>query len=42
MLEEELDVEVPLDERVRMWSLHDGAPAHFPGPVTEWLNDLNH
>ena len=44
VLEEQLDVEVPLGERVRMWYLHDGAPPHFAKPVTEWLNNhfLNH
>ena len=38
VVEGQLDVEVPLGERVRMWYLHDGAPPHFARPVTEWLN----
>ena len=39
MLEYQLDVEVPLSERVRIWHLHDGAPPYFATPVTEWLNN---
>ena len=39
MLEEQLDVEVPLGERVAIWYLHDGAPPHFARPVTKWLNN---
>ena len=39
MLEEQLDVEVPLGEQFRMWYLHDGAPPHFARPVTAWLNN---
>ena len=39
VLEEQLDVEGPLDEPVRMWYLHDRAPPHFARSVTEWLNN---
>ena len=39
VLEEHLDVKVPLGERVLMWYLNDGAPPHFDRPVTEWLNN---
>ena len=38
VLEEHLDVEVLLGERVPMWYLHDRAPAYFTRPVSEWLN----
>ena len=39
MLEEQLDVEVSLGERVRMWYLRDGVPPHFASPVSGWLNN---
>ena len=39
MLEEKLDVEVPLDERVHIWYLHNRASPHFVRAVTEWLNN---
>ena len=39
VLEGQVDVEVPLDERVRIRYLHDGAPPHFARPVTKWLNN---
>ena len=29
VLEEYLDVEVPVGEQVRMWYWHDGVPPHF-------------
>ena len=29
VLEEQLDAEVPVGQRVRMWYFHDGAPLHF-------------
>ena len=31
VLEEQLNVEVPLAKRVRMWYLHVGAPPHLVG-----------
>ena len=39
VLEKQLDVQVALGQRVRMWYLHDGAPPHFARPITEWLNN---
>ena len=41
VLEGQLDVEMPLGERVRMWYLHDGAPPHFAKPVTEGFNNYS-
>ena len=39
MLEEQLDVKMPLSERVHMWYLHEGERPHFTRPVTQWLNN---
>ena len=39
VLEEQLDVELLLGERGRLWYLHYGAPPHFAKSVTKWLNN---
>jgi hypothetical protein len=31
-------VQIPNDIRQRLWFLHDGAPVHYTGPITNFLN----
>jgi hypothetical protein len=35
----ELQEDVPLEVRARMWYVHDGAPAHFSGAVQNVPNN---
>ena len=39
VFEWQLDMELPVGERVRMWYLHDGAPPHFARLVAGLLNN---